>query len=204
VASLRGVTEALHISYDKLPEKTQKAARLFAFLSPDPVPLEIIGAVSGEVFAPDARAALVTRSFVTQLPAGGTIPWFGRMHRVLADFLRSCSPDLEGEALMMCNGLTNVMQPDACRDPKHWPLMNACLPHAEWLFGQLGAIKTREFGEAEIALGLGVGILLLAEGFLARARKTQELTLSFSQSLLGEEHPDTLTSMNSLANMLRA
>jgi len=161
-------------------------------------------AVGAEIFVPEAKAALITRSFVTQLPTRGKIHWFGRMHRVLADFLRSYSPEPEYEALTMCNALVDVMQPDACRDPKHWLLMNACLPHAEWLFGQLATTKTREFGEATIAVGLRVGILLSAEGFLERALKTEKLTSSLARSLLGDEHPDTLAAMGNLAGTLHS
>jgi hypothetical protein len=169
-ASLRGVTEALHISYEKLPERTQKAARLLAFLSPDPVPLEIIDAAGVEIFAPETKAALIGRSLVAQLPARGGIRWFGRMHRVLADFLHSCSTDPECEALTMCNALISVMESDACRDPKRWPLLNACLPHAEWLVGRIGPTQNRELAESVIRLGLGIGIFFSAEGFLGRVR----------------------------------
>ena len=202
VGSLRGITEALHISYDKLAENTQKAARLFAFLAPDPVPLEIIDAVGAEVFGPAARAALVTRSFVTKVPVAGMVNWFGRMHRVLADFLSSCSPDPGHEALEMCNALVSVMRPDACRDPKRWRLMNACLPHAEWLFRQLGAAKSRELGEPIIDLGIRIGILFSAEGLFEHARTIEESTVTAARSSLGDEHPDTLNAMNNLASTL--
>jgi len=157
VASLREVTKALQMSYKKLPQKIQKAAGLIAFLSPNAVSLEIIDAVGAELFTPDAKAALVTRSFVAQLPAVGTISWFGRMHRVLADFLRSCSPAPESESLVLRNALINVMRPNVCRDPNRWPLMNACLSHAEWLFGRVGAPRTRELGEPNLPAGVRRG-----------------------------------------------
>jgi hypothetical protein len=40
---------------------------------------------------------------------------------------------------------------------------------------------------------------LYAQGNLARARKLQEQVLEERRSLLGEEHPDTLSTMNCLA-----
>ena len=201
--SLRGVTEALRISYEKLPEKTRKAARLIALLSPERIPLEIINALGAKVFTPDVKAALISRSFVTPLPADGAAAWFGRMHRVLADFLRSCSRARGRETRVMCDALVGVMDPDACHDPKSWPLMNACRPHAEWLLARVDPTKVRGFGEAIIVLRMRVGILLDAEGLSERARTMEELTVQLAQSLLGQEHPKTLTSMNNLAGIIR-
>jgi len=46
--------------------------------------------------------------------------------------------------------------------------------------------------------------ILTAQGDLAGAREIQERVLEMTRRILGDEHPDTLASMNNLATTLKA
>ncbi len=86
--AVRGVTETLSISFEKLDRTTKEVAQLLAQLAPAPIPLEFIEALPDEWRSPRIRAALRSRHFVT---SDGTTLSFGVMHRLTADFLRSVS-----------------------------------------------------------------------------------------------------------------
>jgi hypothetical protein len=126
------------------------------------------------------------------------------MHSVLADFLRSCPANPEVEAVTICAALNGLMQPDACRDPKQWELMNACLLHAEWLFGRSDSSRRRASSESLVVLGLRIGILFSAARLFGRARTIEQSTVDLAKTTLGEEHRDTLSSINNVAFTIRA
>lgn len=85
----------------------------------------------------------------------------------------------------MANALLDLMQPEACCDPMNWPLMNSCLPHAEWLFGQFEKRSTGELSEQIIQLGRRAEILLFSRALLHRARKLQERALKVCRRIMG-------------------
>lgn len=85
---LRGVTEALQISYEQLSPVAQQAAHILAQLAPEPIPESLIAVLPSDLLSPAVRTMLRTRSLVMSV-TGSTVPMFGMMHRVLADFLRS-------------------------------------------------------------------------------------------------------------------
>ncbi len=201
--ALRGISEALSESYRRLSPQAQVAARTLAFLAPDPIPEELIEAM-GSIFPPDVRIALVDRSFVTRAP-GGAVAMFGSMHRVLADFLRTTAEDQEDELRAIGATLLDVFTPDRCRAPRHWSQMNALLPHVESVFERL-LMDDRDETGAGIALRLAwhQDILADAQGQYARAKIVGKVAVETSTRVLGEEHPDTLTSMNNLAATYRS
>lgn len=184
--------------------RTGRRSWLVFFLSfrPKPIPMAIIDALRDDNAPAEASAALIARSFVTPVP-GGTVPFFGKMHRVLADFLRGCSDARDVESGLVEKALNDVMDSDKCRDPKSWPLMNACLPHAEWLFGQFDEDSSSEYVRPIVGIGRSIGILLSAQGSLHRPQVVEEQASEIARRKLGEEHPETLTSMNNLAETLR-
>ena len=93
---VRGITQALYVSYERLPEEAKTVARLIAQLAPEPIPLALLKALGNEADDPSVRAALVTRSFVRPVePVGNAekkVEFLGRMHPVLADFIRKKAP----------------------------------------------------------------------------------------------------------------
>jgi hypothetical protein len=228
--SLRGVTEALALSYARLTPEEQRAARLIAQLAPEPIPVRLLDELGMEVMTPAARVTLRSRHFVTPVEGAGEVGLFGSMHRVLADFLRGQSREDGEELKQVCQALVALLRADACRDPREWPLLSVALPHAESVFERgetllprpLARTKTSFVRRLGMALGLlpgplvrtkeppivlrlgnALGLFLSARGLAKQARGSEERVLAQSMRFLGPEHPDTLTAMNNLAVILR-
>jgi tetratricopeptide (TPR) repeat protein len=197
---LRGVTEALTVSYELLKPEWQRAARLLAQLSPAMMPAELLSGFGDEVNSSDMRAALVTRSLVSAFP-GGT------MHRVIADYLRSCSPDPESELLCAVNATVSCLDHVDCRIPQQWPLLNLVLPHAEWLFRRSCTLfDSRRDARAggAVLLGMRSGSAYLYQGLWVQALPLHEATLRLAVESLGAAHVGVPDVMNNLAATLRA
>ncbi|MCW5785660.1 MAG: tetratricopeptide repeat protein, partial [Nitrospirales bacterium] len=195
---LRGVTEALQVSYEQLSPEAQKVAHLLGQLAPEPIPDILLENLALDRLSPIVRTILKSRSIIMPV-TGSSVPMFGTMHRVLADFLQSQSGGTEEETQLLSEGLQTIMTPDACRDPNQWALMIACEPHAEKLLTVLQDLAPEQHGPTVIQLGLLLGTLHSAQGLYERARELEEKAVTYAMTKLGEEHPSTLTSMNNLA-----
>jgi len=199
---LRGVTEALQVSYEQLSPEAQKAAHLLAQLAPEPIPEILLEALDPTLLSPTTRTILRTRSMVMAVETGSTVPMFGNIHRVLADFLRSQPGETEVETQILAEALQAIMTPEACRDPSQWTLMTACEPHCEEILIGLKDLDPEQHGPTVVQLRLCLGILYSAQGLYGRAREQEEKVVSYAKTNLGEEHPSTLTSMSNLASTL--
>ncbi|MFE8603918.1 tetratricopeptide repeat protein [Archangium violaceum] len=202
--SLRGVTEALLISYERLPEAARKTARYLAQLAPEPVPLALLEALCPKDVSHMVRFALVTRNFVTKVRGvkKEQVPLLGGMHRVLADLVLEQSPDWHRERSEVCAALLWVMTAEARLEPQAWALVSACLPHAERLFEELGRGEgplTREDELHLVRLGVRIGKVSNDRGLLKRASEVAALTLEWAQATLEADHPDTLKAQNIVA-----
>ncbi len=211
--ALRGITEAFSLSYAKLSEAEQRAARLIAWLAPDPVPMKLFEALGPEVAVAATRAKLRSRHFVTPVDDTSEVIMFGVMHRVLADCLRGQTRQRLQELRQVCQGLVDVMPLSACEDPREWPLLKACLSHAQNVFDRLLESSKSQGAKAssvgpndagEIALGFALGRFLSARGLEGQACKVKLQTVERAREALGEEHPDTLTAMGNLADTFYA
>src|ERR1039457_1905085 len=153
-----------------------------------------------EIVSPKVRAELRGHSFVSGVVGDGV---FGAMHRVLASFLREKSR-LGGEVVEVehfgpqraehaaaVRAVENVFKYKSdWENPRDWKLLGRVRPHAEFLG------KVSEFGLANT--GVWLGSLAYAQGDLGGARRIGEQVLDICRRVLGEEHPDTLTSMSTL------
>jgi tetratricopeptide repeat protein/TIR domain-containing protein/NB-ARC domain-containing protein len=145
---LPGLTEALSYSFDLLPKRAMEGALRLACLSPAPIPLRLAERLADRT----ARAVLVHRSFV--VPSWQhDVEMYGSIHAVLADVVRN--RNVSGRLRTWVFGhkasLTNqkrsrvrevvdvfmtLMLPDAWRNHDLWPMLNACIPHIDWLLDQ--------------------------------------------------------------------
>lgn len=205
----RGIKEAVRISYEKLSLESRRAAHLIARLAGEPVPMVVMRKLVPEERLGTIRTVLRSRHWITG-DARADGEKFGRMHRVLADFLRSsnASPEAEGEEwLAVCLALNAVLNPGASRDPSRWHELNACLSHADHLFDSIvlshGVLSISNWS-AVVRLGIRIGILRWAQGLSSAARDRAEVTVALSVKSLGEEHRDTLDSMDNLATIRHA
>ncbi len=194
-----GVSAAFFISFEKLDPSARSVARILAQLAPSPIPDEFLDALSEDLDVPAARAALRSRHFI--LPSGGES--FGVMHRLTADFLRNL-PEQPTYASYesACRIVKKVMTGDRRRDPKYWPLMNLCSPHAEALFAR--GQDNDGIAISACELGHMAEMLAYERGDYPRARQLEERLLEVRKRVQGPEHSDTLTSLNDLAETLRA
>jgi hypothetical protein len=197
--ALRGVAEAMRMSYVRLPVEMRRAARQLAWLAPSPIPVRLVAHMETPV-----RARLRVRPFVSDVRSGD-VEMYGQMHRVLADFLRLETEDQEGELMSVCTALLGVMTWEACDEPRNWPELNACRPHAEALLERgAEAVAGPALAESLVNLGRAMGRLLRRQGRLPAAVQRGRATLSLARRMLGDEHPTTVATAVSLAWSLRA
>jgi tetratricopeptide (TPR) repeat protein len=198
---LRGITEAFTLSYQRLTEAEREAARLIAQLSPAPILFETLKALEPEGFPPAVRNALVARSFVTRL-SGREKHWLGRMHRVLADFLRSQAANPIAEAMRVCQGFVKLLPPGFGSEPRAWGLIDLHLPHAMWVFHTLSQAAQLDDEPSFVNLGLSIGEFLLATGNLEEAYEYTGWLRERAHESLGPEHELTLVATTMLARVL--
>jgi tetratricopeptide (TPR) repeat protein len=192
--------EVFQVSYERLSAQEQQAARLMAWLAPEPVPLELFRLlVPAEAFA-GVRSTLAMRYFVRPVEEG-PVAFFGTMHRLLADFLRSQAEVPAEELGTVCQALLVLMDVDRCRNPRDWPLMNACLPHAEVVFQRMREVAPAG-SEAEVWLGARLDVLLHTRGLVRQATQVGRSLVERARAILGTEHDLTLAVMSNLANSL--
>lgn len=215
-----GIAEAFEISYQKLSTSQQRVARLIAQLSPAPVPWRLLEALGPEVLAAGVLSVLQDRHFVTPVDGVDGIEMSGSMHQLLADFLRGKSLKPVDELRQLSQAFEQVMEDHAGDDAKSWPLMNACLPHAESiverltepsvssglarLVGKIQSMLGNSTIPSEIKLGLTLGRMLVARGLAKQAAGITERVLRYSSESLGAEHLHTLIARKDLAEALHA
>jgi tetratricopeptide (TPR) repeat protein len=206
--NLRGIAEALRVSYDTLPPASQRTARLLALLAPDPIPDVLLKKLMSEEDVLSVRMTLPAHSWVEQEDGSDqeSAELFGAMHRLMAEFLRSMSSDPAGELRVVVQVLNAVLEPHACRDPGRWKELNPCQPHADHVFDRALAQDSAESGVAEweavVTLGDRVAILRHAQGLAGAARRTQERAVELARAKLGTENSSTLIAMNNLAGTM--
>ena len=173
--SLKGATEALSFSYDRLPQSAQEAARLIAWLATAPIPEALQTAISENRFERTVRSLLVSRSFVIG-SAESRVPTFGSMHAVVADFLRTKSKSHKQELTILTKALLSLMYPDQIQNPSAWSLMAACEPHAAAVFVRLAEEESRlDFVDHISLLATALVLWYMAQG---RSRAAAQLALN--------------------------
>jgi tetratricopeptide (TPR) repeat protein len=201
--TLRGATEAIAASYQRLPPEGRYAARLLGWLAPDPIPAALVTALGDKVMPPRVRVLLRARSLVSGV-SGTDVEMYGRVHRVLGDYLRGISDDPIAELCTVCDVLTTRLDYDASREPAQWQLMDACRPHAEAAFRRAAALPPHtKLAEAGVSLALHVGQLLHEQGELEGAADRQRAAVELATRVLGESHPTQLRAMADLARVVR-
>ncbi|WP_309242936.1 tetratricopeptide repeat protein [Hyalangium versicolor] len=183
-----GVFEAFELSYSKLTEPQQKLARLIAQLGAEPVPLVLAERLEPPGVEGKGLQMLRDRHFVTPVDDVEGVGMYGEMHRLLVDFLRERGDRSRQELRESCRALGAVIGQHDGNEPSSWPLLKACLPHAESVIERLTSpgsdTWTRRFvsegfmdtlrrpsrGE-ELPVGRTLGRFLLASGLAPHAER---------------------------------
>jgi len=197
--SVRGITEAFSISFEKLDETSQRVVLILAQLGSAPILEEFLDALPEEWNIPSVRAALASRHFVTS-PATDV---FGSMHRLTADFLLGLAMAADVDTISYaCDVVRTVMKPDRCKDPREWALMNICREHAEAVTTRVAPSDTAAVLSSDVTLCLAR--LASAQGNYVLARLLCHRALEAMKTILGDEHSATMGATNELVLAMRA
>jgi hypothetical protein len=227
----RSVTATLSLAFGKLSAPAQALLQLCGWLAPEPIP-EYLFTEDPEalppVLQPVARDQMQWSETVAELynyalcqmrdipmtdhvGNGGTVEKCLVLHRLTQAAVRAGGgAAMQGAAMMgngdACNhviGLLRAVFPSDVQPlhPKHWPRCRTLMAHVQSL-GQYDAKDGQRQVDyawllSQLALYLNSGPALRGE-----AQRLNRLSLAISQTTLGEEHPDTLISMNNLAATL--
>lgn len=204
--ALGGVAETLLLSFHRLPEPARFLALALSELPSMPVPnalIQLVRPARGNDPPPgsdyglrEASSALVVRSFVTPV-SSGPVSFYGTMHRVLADFLRTQSPDRPSIILGWCGALNKVFDDHSDDNAQNWSLLDACVPHSMQLL-----ISTFPNAKPAIALGLGLrlGTFLQRRGLPQAARELLSRITAATEAEFGAEDEGTARCKAALAN----
>lgn len=194
--SLRGIAETFDMTYGALTPEQQYAARLLAWLSPEPIPYQLLDRM-GEVFSPETRAALLARSIVTSLDARGGLN-YGSIHRVISAYLRHRADDPSAEILQWVRAM---IRPTVCEDTKALlAAYRAITPHMAHVFQELSRLGV---AQAQPELSIELGILLVELGELGGVRLPYEAVHAMKRWLTPDS-PVALRLMALEAQMLGA
>ena len=203
----------LSLAFDKLSAGARLLLRLCAFAAPEPIPewmfreagdqlpsvlMEAVGdglkwnRVVGEL----RRYGLAKRIQITSEENGHALVF----HRVTQQVVRTRLAAAED-----CRAFSVVLDSVCPNDPDHpddWPRYEALVEHATQL---IRFHKTCHLDISGVARLLSsVAVFLSQKGNHKDAHELLERVLEARRRVLGEEHPDTLMSMNNFAATLRA
>jgi len=179
--------------------------RLMAWYAPEAVPRLLVDGFDGSRKPAINRAIgrLAAYNMVTVDPATGGVT----VHRLVQAVARTPDDDhvhrrtadittAYGDAVSM---LTAVL-PDDWRDPASWPVWRAVLPHLDAATTHpRSLLPVTESSTAEAYLCNEAGMFLLDQGSLTQAIAHLQQALTGYRRVLGDNHPNTLTSVNNLA-----
>jgi tetratricopeptide (TPR) repeat protein len=200
------------LSFERMEGERPPAAVLLhfcAFLAPDDIPISILRAAEGEVPA-ELRAALADgiefdrtiaalRRYSLMERQGDGL----RVHRLVQAVVRESLGADQSEAWLAAaiRLLRNALPREEEPHPEGWPLCARLLAHAQ-VSEYLVADQMVE-PEARSWLLDRVGEYLLCRGEFGLAKPFLERGLAIRERELGPDHPNTATSLQNLANLLR-
>ncbi len=191
------------MALDRLADQAPAALELLmlaAQLAPEPITLTLFTAHADQLLDPLAAAArdpLAFAGLIRLLRQHGLArvePGTLQLHRLLQAILRTqpARHDLPSRAIRL---LRTAVPDDPWGNPPTWPTWRQLLPHV------LAATDTSHAldpGDDVAWLLDRAGLYLVTRGEPAPARSLIERALNLRRLTLGDDHPDTLTSANSL------
>ncbi|MGH3885719.1 MAG: FxSxx-COOH system tetratricopeptide repeat protein [Pseudonocardiaceae bacterium] len=200
------------IALDRLAAHAPAALDLLtltAYLAPEPIPLTLfttypdhlpapLGAAAGDPLAfADLTRLLARRGLARAEP--GTL----QLHRLIAALLRTQPHPQQGDLPILVVRLLRAAVPDDPWDnPPAWPAWRQLLPHV--LVAANGSHALDAAADDVAWLLDRAATYVLMRGEPAAAQPLSERALELRRSRLGDDHPDTLDSANTLARNLYA
>ncbi|MEH0975282.1 FxSxx-COOH system tetratricopeptide repeat protein [Micromonospora sp. CPCC 205546] len=113
-------------------------------------------------------------------------------------------PDDMTTACATATTALTIALPDDWRDPIAWPTWRSLVPHIDALASHARAHTTDSDRATQAYLLNAAGVFLHGQGNLPRASAYLEQALTDYRRVLGDDHPQTLTSVNDLASTYQA
>jgi len=198
------VYRTFKLSYDKLDPAVptdalalQLLARSAYFAPGEPLPRDLLLATLAAPANPQPAKRQATKALTRLLNLGllEREDRAVRLHRLIAAFVRSAADDAEAQAAVEQTILETASQLNHAGDPR--PLL-ALQTH---LRAVVDAAHGRTDEQAALCNELGYHLHMI--GNYAGARPYYERALAIYEQVLGEQHPDTATTLNNLGLLLR-
>jgi tetratricopeptide (TPR) repeat protein len=199
---LRTIARLWRVTLDRLAGDplAGQVLRVLAFFAPEAIPRSLLHPMGEAPAVTRAIGRLAAYSMLIVDPAAGTVT----VHRLVQAVARTpdehdphrLPADIDAARATAATTLTKVLPQDHA-DPANWPEYRALLPH-------LDALITCTHPSADSSgtayLLTKAGLFLQVQGNLARATAYLHRAHTSYHRLLGDHHPDTLTSMSYLAS----
>ncbi|MFD0167040.1 tetratricopeptide repeat protein [Streptomyces decoyicus] len=198
----RVIARLWNITLDRITALQPAAAdllRTLAWYAPDNIPTLLADGPADPPALNAAISLLTAYSMVTPDPGTGTLA----VHRLVQTLTRTPDPDdphrtphhIQQARAQATDNLTTAL-PATWDDPATWPAWRTLLPHVDAL-----APHTTEDTDTDTTAHLFTETagFLDNQGQLIRATSHLQRALADRLRVLGEDHPDTLTSRNNLA-----
>ncbi|MFI5501113.1 tetratricopeptide repeat protein [Nocardia asteroides] len=202
----RTIARIWRITLDQVATTTPTAVTLLhtlAWYAPDDIPLSLCRGLADPPTLGVALGTLAAYSLITADPVSGTLS----IHRLVQAVTRrpdNTDPHRTLEAIERAHARATTALRTALpdwQDPGTWPVWRALLPHIDAFATHTGLdITTATDPDITTAEILNLTALFLnGQGLSDRAITLYKRTLTDLERVLGENHPDTLTSRNNLA-----
>ena len=173
-----------------------------AWYAPEPIPRALLNALAAP---PDLHRAIGRLAAYSMLAADEVTITVHRLVQAVARIPDTADPQrapaLIDDARTQATTLLDDAIPPAWADPAAWPAWRTLLPHIDALADHAPAGTDT----ATMAHLLNwTGLFLDNQGATARAIRFVDRALADQRRVLGEDHPDTLTSRNNLAGVYQS
>ncbi|WP_431919626.1 tetratricopeptide repeat protein [Nonomuraea jabiensis] len=195
----RTIARIWRLTLDALADDTPLAGdllRILAWWAPDSIPRTLLDPLADPAALADALGVLAAYNMVTLTEDTVTV------HRLVQAVARSSDPtDPHRQATAVAiardhaTHLLNQASPATRDHPAYWPIWHVLLPHIDAL-----ADHTTLATDSPTTSSLfdRAATFLAGQGAVHRAVTFSERSLAGRQRVLGDDHPDTLTSRNNL------
>jgi tetratricopeptide (TPR) repeat protein len=196
----RTIARIWRVTLDRLADEplAGQVLRILAWYAPDPIPRTLLTALAEP---PDLHQAIGRLAAYSMLTAGGDMTV--TVHRLVQAVTRTPdaddphrAPDCIDDARTKATTLLLDAIPPYWSDPATWPVWRTVLPH-------VGAVADQASPSTDtVAMAYlldRTGLFMDNQGASSRAIRLLDRAVTDCVRLLGEDHPDTLTSRNNLA-----
>ncbi|WP_199509769.1 tetratricopeptide repeat protein [Nucisporomicrobium flavum] len=205
-AGWQTIARLWRVTLDRLTDDplVGQALRVLAFFAPEVIPRRLLLPLGEAPAVARAIGRLAAYNMITVDSAAGTLT----VHRLVQALARTSdehdphrlSADINAAHAIATATLTEALPQDHAH-PANWPEYRTLLPHLDAL---VACTHPNADNVGTACLLIRAGLFLQTQGNLARATEYLYRAHTSNHRLLGEEHPDTVTSMSHLAGVYQA